>query len=44
MTDKTSAPGQMTLSEMREFASFPAATQRYIRRALDISLEREDAG
>ena len=42
MSDKN-APGQMTLSEMREFASFPASTQRYIRRSLDIALEREDA-
>ncbi len=33
----------MTLAEMKEFASLPAATQRYIRRALDIGLEREDA-
>ena len=42
MSEK-SVPGQLTLSEMREFASFPAATQRYIRRSLDIALEREDA-
>lgn len=33
----------MTLAEMKEFAGFPAATQRYIRRALDIGLDREDA-
>lgn len=33
----------MTLAEMKEFAGFTAATQRYIRRALDIGLEREDA-
>lgn len=33
----------MTLAEMKEFASFPAATQRYIRRSLDVGLEREDA-
>jgi len=33
----------MTLAEMKEFASFPAATQRYIRRSLDIGLDREDA-
>ncbi len=37
------AEGPMTLAEMKEFASLPAATQRYIRRALDIGLEREDA-
>lgn len=35
--------GPATLSEMREFAGFPAATQRYIRRSLDIALERDDA-
>lgn len=33
----------MTLSEMKEFASFPSATQRYIRRSLDIGLGRGDA-
>ena len=37
------ATGTMTLAEMKEFASFPAATQRYIRRALDIGLDRDDA-
>ena len=30
------AEGAMTLAEMKEFASFPSATQRYIRRSLDI--------
>lgn len=33
----------MTLAEMKEFAGFAAATQRYIRRSLDIGLDREDA-
>jgi hypothetical protein len=33
----------MTLAEMKEFASFPAATQRYIRRSLDVGLDRQDA-
>ncbi len=37
------AQGAMTLSEMKEFAGFGAATQRYIRRSLDIGLDREDA-
>lgn len=37
------ADGAMTLAEMKEFASFPAATQRYIRRSLDVGLDREDA-
>jgi hypothetical protein len=31
------------LNELREFASFPPATQRYIRRSLDIGLGRRDA-
>lgn len=35
--------GATTLKEMQEFASFPAATQRYIRRSLDIGLHRADA-
>ena len=37
------AEGVMTLAEMKEFAGFSAATQRYIRRSLDIGLDREDA-
>ncbi len=37
------AEGAMTLAEMKEFAGFPGATQRYIRRSLDIGLERDDA-
>ena len=36
-------PGAMTLAEMKEFANFSAATQRYIRRSLDVGLERADA-
>lgn len=36
-------PGAMTLAEMKEFATFSAATQRYIRRSLDVGLERADA-
>lgn len=36
-------PGDLALAEMREFATFPARTQRYIRRSLDVGLEREDA-
>ena len=31
------------LSEMKEFATFTAAEQRYIRRSLDIGLDRRDA-
>ncbi|MEG3088680.1 hypothetical protein [Sphingomonas sp. PB4P5] len=37
------ATGAMTLAEMKEFASFPSATQRYVRRSLDIGLDRDDA-
>ncbi|MGI4730286.1 MAG: hypothetical protein ACRYFW_00895 [Janthinobacterium lividum] len=37
------AEGAMTLAEMKEFAAFPASTQRYVRRSLDIGLDREDA-
>ena len=37
------AAGDLSLSEIKEFAGFPAATQRYIRRSLDIGLERDDA-
>jgi hypothetical protein len=37
------AKGVMALAEMKEFASFSAATQRYMRRSLDIGLDREDA-
>ncbi|WOK35325.1 hypothetical protein [Sphingomonas sp. C3-2] len=37
------ADGTLTLAELKEFASFPASTQRYIRRSLDVGLERHDA-
>lgn len=37
------ANGAMTLSEMKEFATFASATQRYVRRSLDIGLDRDDA-
>lgn len=33
----------LILTEMREFASFSAAEQRYIRRSLDVGLGRQDA-
>lgn len=33
----------ITIAEMREFAGFTAAEQRYIRRSLDIGLARRDA-
>ena len=37
------AKGITTLAEMKEFAGFSSATQRYIRRSLDVGLDREDA-
>jgi len=33
----------LTINELREFASFTAGEQRYIRRSLDIGLGRQDA-
>ncbi len=42
-TQSRPADGAMALAEMKEFAAFPGATQRYIRRSLDVGLAREDA-
>ena len=44
MTTRTSQPagGALLISEMKEFASFPKATQRYIRRSLDVAYGRSD--
>lgn len=36
------ANGAMLISEMKEFASFSKATQRYIRRSLDVGFGRTD--
>lgn len=36
-------PGEISIAEIQEFASFQAGTQRYIRRSLDIGLRRHDA-
>ena len=36
-------PGLLTLAEIKEFAGFSAATQRYIRRSLDVAFDRKDA-
>jgi len=33
----------MTIAELREFASFSACEQRYIKRSLDVGLGRQDA-
>ncbi|MBC7986930.1 MAG: hypothetical protein H7X93_09725 [Sphingomonadaceae bacterium] len=35
--------GAMALAEMKEFAGFDSATQRYIRRSLDVGLARRNA-
>jgi hypothetical protein len=43
MATRKTAEGAMTLAEMKEFAGFSSATQRYIRRALDVGLDRDDA-
>ena len=44
MITRTSQPanGAVLLSEMKEFAGFPKATQRYIRRSLDVAYSRRD--
>ena len=44
MITRTSQPasGAMLISEMKEFASFAKATQRYIRRSLDVAYGRRD--
>lgn len=41
-TQTKPADGALTLVEMKEFAGFPASTQRYIRRSLEIGLGRHD--
>ena len=37
------ADGTVTLAEIKEFAGFDAASQRYIRRSLDVAFFRTDA-
>jgi len=39
----TQDQSSLMLSEMKEFATFTAAEQRYIRRSLDVGLNRRDA-
>ncbi|MXP15258.1 hypothetical protein GRI44_10905 [Altererythrobacter confluentis] len=39
----TTSTASMTIAEMREFASFDACEQRYIKRSLDVGLGRHDA-
>jgi hypothetical protein len=41
--NNTAVPGMLTLAEIKEFASFSAATQRYVRRSLDVAFDRKDA-
>jgi len=45
MITRTSQPagGAMLISELKEFAGFSKATQRYIRRSLDVAYGRRDA-
>lgn len=40
---KQQSSGTLTLSEIREFASFSTKAQRYIRLSLDIAYDRDDA-
>ncbi len=40
---KQDISGTLTLTEIREFANFSPKSQRYIRMALDIAFERDDA-
>jgi hypothetical protein len=44
MTTRSTQPagGALLLSEMKEFAAFPKATQRYLRRSLDNAFNRGD--
>lgn len=39
----TIGTASLTIAELREFASFTAAEQRYIKRSLDVGLGRQDA-
>jgi hypothetical protein len=39
----TTGTASLTIAELREFASFSAAEQRYIKRSLDVGLGRQDA-
>jgi len=39
----SATPFERSMIEMREFATFSTATQRYIRRSLDVAFDRGDA-
>lgn len=41
--DQNGTPGLLTIAEIKEFASFHGASQRYIRRSLDVAFDRMDA-
>lgn len=41
--NSATSQGLLALSEIKEFASFSAACQRYVRRALDVAFDRKDA-
>ncbi len=42
-TSTRPADGSLTLAEIKEFASFDAGAQRYVRRSLDVAFARSDA-
>lgn len=42
-TSMKPADGSLTLAEIKEFAGFDAAAQRYVRRSLDVAYCRSDA-
>jgi hypothetical protein len=42
-TTSKPASGALALAELKEFASFNAAAQRYVRRSLDVAFDRGDA-
>jgi hypothetical protein len=42
-TQMKPADGSLAIAEIKEFASFDSAGQRYIRRSLDVAFERNDA-
>ena len=42
-TSTRPASGALVLAEMKEFGGFAKGTQRYIRRSLDVGLDRRDA-
>ncbi len=43
MANSNTGTASLTINELREFASFRAGEQRYIKRSLDIGLGRQDA-